>query len=165
MRFLKEGKYDQATRCIKPSTRTKVIDSVLAIDTFEQQCVVLKVILQSPRLKYHVHTIGIHPSLSNNAIHENKCLEKRLYKQAGKCYDQQQSKDILEYDMVSTTEVFTYNSPIYPMKPTPVKKTNAKKLLYMFTNILDVNKKLLTVDLELTNLSARRLNMEIYDGH
>ena len=54
----------------------------------------LKGILQSPRLKYHVHTIGINQYLSNNAIYENKFLEKikKLYKQAGKCDDQQKFK-------------------------------------------------------------------------
>ena len=69
---------------------TKVIDYVISIDTFEQKCVVLKGMLQSPRLKDHVHTIGIHPSLSNNTIYEHKCLEniKKLYKQAGKCDNQ-----------------------------------------------------------------------------
>ena len=43
--------------------------------------------------------------------------------------------------MVSTPEVFTNKSPISPMKPTPVKKPSARKSLYMFTNILYVNKK------------------------
>ena len=83
--------------------------------------------LQSPRLKYHVRTIGIHPSLRNNAIYEHKCLEtiKILYKQAGKCDDQQQFKDIIEVAMVSTPEGFTDTSPISPMKPTPVKKPSA----------------------------------------
>ena len=38
---------------------TKVIDYVLSIDTFEQKYVVLKGMLQSLRLKYYVHTIGI----------------------------------------------------------------------------------------------------------
>ena len=68
--------------------------------------------LQSPQLKYHVHTIGIHPSLSNNAIYEHKCLEniKKLYKQDGKFEDQKQFKDVLEADMVATPEGFTYNS-------------------------------------------------------
>ena len=75
MCFIKEGKYDQAARCIKSRIMTKVIDYVLSIDTFEQHCVVLKGILQSPRLKDHVQTIGIHPSLKNNAIYEHKCLE------------------------------------------------------------------------------------------
>ena len=59
MCFLKEGKSDQAARCIKSRIMTKVIDYVLSIDTFEQQCVVLKGMLQSPRLKDHVQTIGI----------------------------------------------------------------------------------------------------------
>ena len=88
---MKEVKSDQAARCIKSRIVTKVIDSVLSIDTFEQQCAVIKSMLQSPRLKYHVHTIGIHPSLSNNAIYEHKYLEniKTLYKQFGKCDYQQ----------------------------------------------------------------------------
>ena len=98
---------------------------------------------QSPRLKYHVQTIGSHPSLSNNAIYEHKCLEniKRLYKQYGKCDDQQQFKEILEAAMVSTPELFTDSSPISTMKPTPVKKPSAQKILCMFTNVLYVNKK------------------------
>ena len=106
---------------------TKVIDSVLSIDTFEQQCVVLKGMLQSPRLKYHVQTIGIDQSLSNNAIYEHKCLEniKILYKQAGKCDNQQQFKDIIEADIVSTSEGLTNNSPISTMTSTPVKKPRA----------------------------------------
>ena len=79
--------------------------------------------------------------------------------------DQQQFKDILEAGMVSTPEGFTNNSPIFPMKSTLVKKPSAQKSLCMFTNILYVNKKLLTVELELLNISARRLNMEIHLGH
>ena len=81
---MKEVKSDQAARCIKSRIITKVIDSVLSIETFEQQCVVLKSMLQFPRLKDHVHTIGIDPSLSNNTIYEHKCIEniKKLYKQA-----------------------------------------------------------------------------------
>ena len=71
---------------------TKVVDYIISIDTFEQKCVVIKGILQSPRLKYHVQTIGIDPYLSNNTIYKHKCLEniKKLYKQAGKCDYQQQ---------------------------------------------------------------------------
>ena len=48
----KDGKPIQAARCIKSRITTKAIDSVLSIDTFEQQCVVLKGML-------HVQTIGI----------------------------------------------------------------------------------------------------------
>ena len=54
---------------------TKVIDTVLSIDKFEQHCLVLKSMLQSPRLKDDVQTVGIDPSLSNNTIYDNKCLE------------------------------------------------------------------------------------------
>ena len=99
--------------------------------------------LQLPRIKDHVQTIGIHPYLRNNTIYEHKCLEniKILYKQAGKCDEQQQLKDIIEADMVSTPEGLTNNSPISPMKSKPVKKPSARKSLCMFTNILDVNKK------------------------
>ena len=121
---MKEGKYEQAARCIKSRIMTKVIDSVLSIDAFEKKCVVPKGMLQSPRLKDHVQTIGIDPSLSNNTIYEHKCLEniKKLYKQAGKCDDQQQFKDILEAAMVSTPEGFTDNSPIYTTTSKPIKK-------------------------------------------
>ena len=99
--------------------------------------------LKSPQLKDHLHSIGINPSLSNNSIYEHKCLEniKKLYKQADKCDDQQQFKDILEADMFSIPEGFTDNSPISPMNPKTVNKPSAQKSLCMFTNILDVNQK------------------------
>ena len=76
MCFLKESKTDQAVRCIKSRIMTKVIDSVLSIDKFEQQCGVFKGTFQSLRLKYHVQTIGIDQSSRNNALYEHKCLEK-----------------------------------------------------------------------------------------
>ena len=106
---------------------TKVIDSVLVIDTFEQQCVVIKGMLQSSQPKDCVQTIDIYPYLRNNAIYEHKCLEniKTLYKQYVKCYDQKQFKDIIESAMVSTTEVFTDISPISPMTSSPFKKPSA----------------------------------------
>ena len=43
--------------------------------------------------------------------------------------------------MVSTTEGFTYNSPISPMTSTPANKPSAQKSLCMFTNILEVKNK------------------------
>ena len=96
---------------------TNVVDYFLSIDTFEEQRVMLKVMLQLPRLKYHVHTIGIDQSLRKNALYEHKCLQniKNLYKHDGKCDDQHPFKYILEDDMISTTEGFTNNSPISPM--------------------------------------------------
>ena len=97
MCFQKDGKTAQAARFIKSRTMTKVIHYVLLIDTFEQQCVVIKVMLQSPQLKDHVQTIGIDQSLSKNSIYEHKCLEniKTLYKKAGNWDDQQQFKNII----------------------------------------------------------------------
>ena len=88
MRFQNDGKNAQASKCIKSRIMTKVIDSVLSIDTFEQKCVVLKGMLQSPRLKYYVETIGIYQSLSNNALFEKNLQNiKKLYKHTGKCDD------------------------------------------------------------------------------
>ena len=46
MCFMKEGKSNQASRCIKSRIMTKVIDFFLSIDKFEQQCVVIKGMLQ-----------------------------------------------------------------------------------------------------------------------
>ena len=51
MCFQKDGKTAQAARCIKSRIMTKVIDSVLSIDTFEQQFFVLKSMLKSPKTK------------------------------------------------------------------------------------------------------------------
>ena len=85
--------------------------------------------LQSPLLKDHVNTIGIDPPLSNNTIYEHKCLENinKLYKQVGKCDNQQQFKDILEVAMVSTPELFTNNRPISPRTSTTAKKPSDRK--------------------------------------
>ena len=102
--------------------------------------------LQSPRLKDYVQTIGIGQSLSNNDLYEHKCLEniKQLYKQDGKYDDQKKFKDFLEGAMVSTPEVFTDNSPISPSISAPVKKQSAGKSICLFTNVLDAKKKTAT---------------------
>ena len=87
MCFQKDGKTAQAARCIKSRIMTKVIDSVILIATFEQQCVVLKGMLQSLHLEDNVHTIGIDQSLINNALYEYTCITNinKLYTHAGKC--------------------------------------------------------------------------------
>ena len=125
---------------------TEVIDSVLSIDTSEQQRVVIKGMLQSLCLKYHVQTIDIDQLLNNNALFEHKCLQNinKLYKYSCKCYNQQQFKYILEAALVYITEGFTNNIPISPMTPKLVKKPSARKLLCLFTNILYVKKKTAT---------------------
>ena len=167
MRFQNDGKPVQADRCIKSRIMTKMIDSVIPIDKFEQQFVALKGMLQSPRLKYHVKTIGIYQSLSNNALYEHKCIQniKKLYKHAVKCDNQQQFKDVLEAAMVSTPEGFNDNIPIYTTTSIPVKKPSVKKSLCLFTKNVDVKNKLLAVNSDLLNKSARQLNQELHHDH
>ena len=53
------GKSSQANNCVKSRIITKAIDYLFSIDIFEQQCVVLKGMLQSPRLKDPMKAIGI----------------------------------------------------------------------------------------------------------
>ena len=66
---------------------------------------------------------------------------KKIHQHSGKCDDQQNLKDILYAAIVSTPEGVRDNSPDMPMTSTPVKKPSARKLLCLFTNILDVNPK------------------------
>ena len=133
---MREGKSDQTARCIKSRIMTKVIDYVLSINTFEQQCVVLKVSLQSSRLKDHVHTIGIYPSLRNNTIYEHKCIEsiKKLYKQAVKCDNQKQFKYILDAAMVSAPEVFTVLDVNKKTAYRQVEAAKSKRKTFKFGN-------------------------------
>ena len=63
---------------------------------------------------------------------------KKIYQHAGKCDDQQNLKDIIDDDIISTSKGVTYNIPNVPMKSTPVKKPSARKSTCFFTNILDV---------------------------
>ena len=63
---------------------------------------------------------------------------KNIYQHAGKCDDQQNIKDIIYADMLSTLEGVTDNSPNLPMTSTPVKKPSARKSMCLFTNILYV---------------------------
>ena len=159
MCFHIDGKYFQAANCTKSMIMNKVIDYVFSIDKFEQQCVVLKSLLQTICIKDDMKTIGIDQSLSNSALFYCIYLQniKKLFQHAGKCDNQQQLKDILEAAVVSTPEGFIDNSPRSPMTPTPVNKPSAKKSLCLFTNILHVIKKLISVKLGLINQSARRL--------
>ena len=45
--FQKNSKSTHAAQCVKEPILNKAIDSILSIDTFEQQCVVIKCMLQS----------------------------------------------------------------------------------------------------------------------
>ena len=52
----------------------KYIYSILSIYTFEQQCDVIKGMLQLPRLEDHINTIGIDQSLCNRSSFEHNVL-------------------------------------------------------------------------------------------
>ena len=66
---------------------------------------------------------------------------KKIYQHAGKCDYQQNLKDIIDAAILSTPEGVIDNSPNVHMTSTPVKKPSARKSLFLFTNILDVQPK------------------------
>ena len=68
------GKTSHVAQCNKSRALTKVIDSILDIESFEQKCVVLKWLLKLELLKSHTGTIGIDQELSNSALHEYRYL-------------------------------------------------------------------------------------------
>ena len=57
--FHVNSKYPHADQCVKSRVLNKAIDYILFIDTFEQQCVVIKCMLKYSRLEDHMKTIGI----------------------------------------------------------------------------------------------------------
>ena len=120
--------------------------------------------MQSPCLEGHVKTIAIYQSLSNNALFEQKCLQntKKLYKHAGKFYEQQQFKDIIETAIVSTPEGFTDNSPRSPITPKTVKKPSARKSLCLFTNIFDVKNKTAVRRVRDAKSKRKAINQELH---
>ena len=107
------SKSSQAAKCVKSGIITKVVNYILYIDTFEKKGVVLKGMLQSPCLKYHMKTIGIDQSLSNNPSVDQNFLNniKNIYQHAGKCDDQQRLRDVPDAAMVTNPEEVTYVSP------------------------------------------------------
>ena len=76
---------------------------------------------------------------------------RKIYQNTGKCDDQQNLKDVIDSDMVSTPEEFIDNSPNVHMASTPVKKPSVSKSLCLFTNILDVKKKAAKCELQNQN--------------
>ena len=57
--FHVDNKSPHAAKCVKSRILNKAIDSILSTDKFEQQCVLIKFMLQSSRLEDHMKTIGI----------------------------------------------------------------------------------------------------------
>ena len=92
--FQVDNKSPHAAQCVKLRVLNKSIDSILSIDTFDQQCVVIKCMLQSPRLEDHMNTIGIDQSSFTRSSFEHICIKntKKIYQHAGKCDDQQTSR-------------------------------------------------------------------------
>ena len=143
MCFQIDGKSILAAKCVKSRIIPKVVDCVLFVDTCEQQCVVLKGMLQSPCIKDYMKNIGIDLSLSNSGLFEHRCLQKtkKFYQHAGNFGNQQQFKDILEAYMLSTPKGSNNNSPRSSVSPPTHNKPSAIKSLCIFTNVLDVKNK------------------------
>ena len=120
-------KSPHAAQCFKSRVLNKAIDSILSIDTFEQQCVVIKCMFQSLSLEDHMKIIGIDRSSFTMSSFEHICMNniKKIYQHAGKCDNQQHLKDILEAYLLSTPKGFTYNIPNVHMPSTPVNKPSA----------------------------------------
>ena len=57
--FQVNSKSPHAAQCVKSRILNKAIYSILSIDTFDQQCVVIKCMLQSSRLEGDMKTISI----------------------------------------------------------------------------------------------------------
>ena len=72
--FQMDGEISHAAQCYKLSAFIILIDLIIDIHSFDHQCVIIKVILQSKRLKQHMVTIGVDQSLSNSAMYEHRCL-------------------------------------------------------------------------------------------
>ena len=68
------GSSSHASQCVKSRIMNKSIEYILYIEIFEQQFVVSKGMLQSPRIEDHMKTIGIDLSLCNRFYFEHKCL-------------------------------------------------------------------------------------------
>ena len=140
MCFQANSKFPHADQFFKSRIFNKAIYSILSIDTFEQQCVLIKCTLQTSRLEDHMTTIGIDQSSFTRSSFEHRCMNnsKKINRNAGKCDYQQNIKDIIDATILSTQEGVTYDSPNVPMTSTPVKKASAIKSLCRFTNILDI---------------------------
>ena len=72
-------------------------------------------------------------------MYKHRCTEniKKLYSSAVKSDYQMQFKAIIKAPMVSTTDRFTYNSPMSHRTTMIVKACSARKSLCLFTEVLD----------------------------
>ena len=84
--FQVDNKSLHADQCVKSKVLNKAMDSILYIDIFEQQCVLIKCMLQSSILEDHMKTIGIDQSSFARSSFEHRCMKniKKIYQHAGK---------------------------------------------------------------------------------
>ena len=82
--FQVDNKSPHAAQCVKSRVLNKVIDSILYINTFEKQFVVIKCMLQSSRLEDHMKTIGIYQSSFSRSSFEHRCMNN-IKKDISKC--------------------------------------------------------------------------------
>ena len=89
------------------------MNSILSINTFEKQCVVIKCLLQSSRLEDHMKTIVVDQSSFTRSSFEHRYMNniKKIYQHAGKCDDQQNIKDIIDADILTTPGGVTDHIP------------------------------------------------------
>ena len=89
MCFQVDNKSPHADQCVISRVLNKVIDSILSINKFDQQCVVRECMLQSSRLEDHMKTIGIDQSSFAKYYFEHRCMNniKNIYQHVGKCDD------------------------------------------------------------------------------
>ena len=104
------NKSPHVAQCVKSRLLNKAIDSILSIDTFQQQCVVIKYMLQSSRLEDHMKTIGVDQSSFARSSFEHRCMNniKNIYQHAGKCDDQQNLKNIMMIQSLYFLQVQTH---------------------------------------------------------
>ena len=69
-----DGRNPRAAQCTKSWVLPKYVKTIISIVSFEQKCVIIKVLLKSGQLKQHMGTIGVDQSLSSIALYEHKCL-------------------------------------------------------------------------------------------
>ena len=70
--FHVNSKSPHVSQCVKSRVLNKFIDSILSIDTFEHQCVVIKFMLQSSRIEDHMKNIGIDRSSFTRSYFEHR---------------------------------------------------------------------------------------------
>ena len=86
---------------------------------------------------------------------------KKIYQNAGKCDDQQNLKDIIDADMVSTPEEVTEVSPSLRITQTKIKNPSDRNSLCYSPTYLMLKEELISAVLNLQNKNSEPLKLEI----